>query len=129
MSTDVLKIVIDSLESALGCWVSDTFPTPEELRDNLPCVTVDELPGAVATVPWGGLGQRLEGIVLDIDVYAPSRAQTRQIREQIHDILANLPYQAWSPIVEVSPLALFHTRPDFNRNIRRVGAEYQFLTR
>lgn len=129
MSTDVLRLVIEHLSDNLEVWVADTLPAAGELETELPCVRVDELPGVSRKIPWQLTGElELQELGIDIDVLGSSRYETRMIRERIHTVMMALPNIA-PGITRVQASATFHTRPDFNQNIRRVGAEYLITVR
>lgn len=124
MEPDVLRAVIQRLSAELDVWVADVFPAADELEDNLPCVRVDEVPGTSRLIPWQVTGEaEIQELGIDIDVLGRSRHQTRGIRERIHKLMMTMP-QDLAEVTSVRAAATFHTRPDFNHLIRRVGAEY-----
>lgn len=125
---DVLRIVIHELAERIDVWVADVLPLPADLEDNLPMVVVDEVPGASQMLPWQATGPELRALGVDIDVLGQSRAQTRPVRERIDQIMRALPNLGVG-ITQVKPASTFHTRPDFNQTVRRVGAEYLVMAR
>lgn len=125
---DALRVVIQELSARLDVWVADVLPTPDELDENLPLVVVDEVPGQSKLVPWQSDGPELRTLGVDIDVLGRSRSQTRPVRERIDQIMKALPNLNVG-ITQVTPASTFHTRPDFNQMIRRVGGEYLVVAR
>ena len=125
---DVLRVVIRELAARLDVWVADVLPMPDELDENLPMVVVDEVPGASKLLPWQSDGPELRTLGVDIDVLGRSRAQTRPIREHVDQIMKALPNLDVG-ITQVKPASTFHTRPDFNQTVRRVGGEYLVIAR
>ncbi|WP_018119416.1 hypothetical protein [Corynebacterium mastitidis] len=129
MQPDVLKEIIHCLSDVTGVWVADTLPPGDSLSEELPCVRVDELPGTSKLIPWQITGEmELQELGIDVDVFGASRYETRAVREAIHKTMMLLP-RTVAGITRVQPGATFHTRPDFNQNIRRVGAEYLVTAR
>lgn len=128
MEPDVLALVIEGLAERLDCWVADTLPPADDLSSNLPCVVVDELPGEART-PWGGGPAGLIVQAIDIDVFDESRYKTRKIRELITPALREIGLDSSNSITDIRYTSTFHTRPDFNRTIRRVGAELEITAR
>ena len=126
MRHDTLEMVIEALASTMDVWVADVLPPADQLDPSRCFVVVDEMPGT-EHVPWGGFGPGLSVVALDVDVYGPSRAQTRPVRARVHQMLMGLPAQSWSGVTRVIVDSSFHTRPDLNPNIRRVGAEYSLM--
>lgn len=129
MAPDVLKIIIDQLSESTGVWVADVLPPTGDLAGELPCVRVDELPGTSKLIPWQITGDvELQELGIDIDVLGASRYETRELRERIHQVMMRLPATI-TAVTRVQAAATFHTRPDLNPGIRRVGAEYLVTAR
>lgn len=129
MEPDVLRIIIDRLSEVTDVWVADVLPPAGELDQHMPCVRVDELPGNTKLIPWQITGDmELQEIGIDIDVFGASRYETRQVREAIHRAMMTIPNDI-AAVTRVQAAATFHTRPDFNQMIRRVGAEYLVTAR
>lgn len=129
---DVLRHVIERVQGVLGSevWVADHLPPGPELGGNLPAVVVDLLPGGNNMKAWGGFGvaPQVDGVVLDIDVFARSRADCVPLADTVRGLLYRLPADGDSPVVSVdgSPLA---TRPDLNPHVRRLGGDFTVLSR
>lgn len=124
---DTLKVVIDMLASCIpGVWVADHLPGPAELDSNLPAVVVDLLPGD-EIVGWGGVPAPLgDDLVLDVDVFATSRAAAVPLATQVRQLIHGLPNYAGSNVKAVH-CPSFSTRPDYNPHIRRLGGTVKLL--
>lgn len=128
--TDPLKWVISVVGANVsdGVWVADRMPRPDELDANLPAVSIDLLPSSESTA-WGGFsGPVMEGIALDIDVVAPSRADAVPVADKVREILHALPHIEGSAVSSVE-CPRFATRPDISPYVRRIGVESTIMTR
>lgn len=118
--SDTLRMVIEMLSSTLpDATVADRMPPPGELDQQLPYVMVDLLPGE-EVVAWGGHGPVRDFVVLDIDVFAASRALAHPTGVLIRQLMHNLPNYAGANVTYVDCPG-FSTRPDYNPHIRRLG--------
>lgn len=131
-TVDVLRYVIGVLGRNLDgtATVADHLPPGVELAGALPLVRVDLLPGASTPQVWGGSGipPSLDGVTLDIDVLASSRAEAVPIAERVREVLYALPTLDGSEVTSVDcpPLS---TRPDYNPHVRRLGGDVTLIAR
>lgn len=120
---DVLMQVIGIVSEQMpGVTVGDALPPLDDLDAMLPCVTIDVLPGEQRAVAWGGedFPVRLDGVPLDVEVFAPSRAQAMQVAKRLRLVLHQLPHIAGTDVTDVDCPA-FGSREDLNPNVRAVG--------
>ncbi|AZA08699.1 hypothetical protein [Corynebacterium pseudopelargi] len=127
---DMLKFVIDFLGEAMpDVWVADALPPDAELADALPCVVVDMLPGEELKHSWGGEGfpVRLDGVALDVEVFAASRGRAVPVADQLRALMHQLPHIAGSQVVSVSCPA-FGSREDLNPRVKVLGGVVDLAT-
>lgn len=120
---DMLKFVIDFLgESMPDVWVADALPPDEELADALPCVVVDMLPGEELQHSWGGdsFPVRLDGVALDVEVFAVSRGRAVPVADRVRALLHQLPHIAGSRVTSVA-CPTFGSREDLNPRVKVLG--------
>lgn len=120
---DVLRAAIEVLDDGLpDVWVADALPPDNELADALPCIVVDILPGEEIRHSWGGDGfpVRLDAAALDIEVFAPSRAQAMPVAERARLLMHQLPYIDGTGVTSVQCPG-FGSREDVNPRVKVLG--------
>lgn len=123
--------VIGVLQECLpDCTVSDSLPEGKLLTESLPVVQVDLLAGEEKHTAFGGEGFPvvLDGIGLDVEVFATSRLQGMEVGERVRRVLHQLPHLAECPVTAVS-VPDFSTREDLNPQVRVVGTVVDLDTR
>lgn len=110
---------------------TDRFPDAvvrDELDNNLanelPTIQIQQIPGGDDD------GLRLARMLVDIDVYAASRAEAITLARAVHAwVTGELRGSAGATLVigRANALALPAPRPYENTALRRVGATYQFF--
>lgn len=120
-SVDVELLLIVCLQAELGSGVA----VRDELDNNL----LSELPTAQIEVVGGGDdGFRLDRALVDINVYAATRAEAIAIAAQVHGyLLTELPGTQTDVAVVTSVATITRpaARPYENTALRRVGGTYQ----
>lgn len=94
------------------------------LADELPTIQIEQVPGG------GDDGLRLSRPLVDINVYAASRAEAIALANDVHAwVTGELRGSSTSTVVIglVRSLALPAPRPYENPGLRRVGATYQLF--
>ncbi|MEV7466107.1 hypothetical protein AB0O20_06280 [Streptomyces kronopolitis] len=96
--------------------------TDNDLLDELPTIQIQQIPGGSED------GVRLARFIVDIDVYAASRAEAIDLGRAVHDwatreLRGNASERA--QIGRVGTLSLPAPRPYENTGLRRVGATYE----
>ncbi|MEH0147459.1 hypothetical protein V6D40_07280 [Corynebacterium sp. Q4381] len=120
---DILKIALDAVREVLpdGAWVADRLPEADRLTESLPAVVIDLLPGE-ETVPWGGRDSPslLDAVPLDVEVFAPSRAEATKIGVKVRQALHQLPYIEGTGVKHVDCPRLA-TREELNPYVKVLG--------
>ncbi|WP_018385255.1 hypothetical protein [Wenjunlia vitaminophila] len=120
-SVDVEVLLIDWLQGRLGAGVVVRDELDNRLLEELPTVQVEELPGTDD-------GLRLSRAMVDINVYAASRQQARDLAAQVHRLLLGALRGSATDAAVVGRVAAVTTpapRPYENTALRRRGATYE----
>lgn len=126
-----IDAILDTLAAAInGCWVSDELPQNDRLERNLPAIVVrDDAPGWTDGKPWGGTAEPVFNVhAVDIEIYGRDLATIRTLGTAVSQIVHAMILDDTNPVVSVRSAQVFHTRPDWNPRVRRVGAEFAVTT-
>lgn len=126
-----VNAILDALADHIdGVWISDALPPNERLEPNLPAIIVrDDAPGWTEAKPWGGTSEPvLNAHAVDVEIYGRDLDTIRTLGAAVSQIIHAM-ILTDSPVVAVRDAQVFHTRPDWNPQIRRVGAEFAVITR
>lgn len=128
--SDVLRDVITMLNDSLDVVVGDSLPEGAALGENMPVVVVDILPSETAKTAFGGHGFPVmsDTVPVDVEVFAPSRAQAYDIAVMIRPLLYQLPHLAENDVVGVD-CPQFATREDLSPKVKVLGAIADLTTR
>lgn len=120
--------MLPDVELALTTWVRDTCDT--RAVTDLPADLADVLP-VVQVVAVGGSGDRFSGRPrVDIDVYAATYEDARDLAAEVHDALVLLRGTLGTLVVrDVRVDTLPSRRPYDNPALRHVGASYSISVR
>lgn len=116
------------IELALTTWAREAFDvtsatdTPADLAGSLPFVQVRQI---------GGTGTRFSGEPrVDVDVYAGTYSDARDLAGRVHDALMMLRGEVNGAIIrDVSVAMMPSARPYDNTGLRRIGATYYVSAR
>lgn len=128
---DMVLFVVEFLsENMPDVWVADALPPDEQLDEYLPCVVVDVLPGREVRDSWGGAGfpVMLDGVSLDLEVFARSRAQATPVAERVRLLMHQLPFIDGSQVTTVE-CPTFGSREDLNPRVKALGVVAELVTR
>lgn len=123
-TVDVELLLIQWLQAQLGSAVLVRDELDNNLADELPTVQVERIPAG------GDDGFRLEQALVDINVYAATRAAATALALQVRGLLTTLPgtTTGGGVVTRVSKIAGPAVQPYENTALRRVGTTYEIYS-
>ena len=121
---DILDQIIVFVQRQMpGVPVSDRLPAAGDLFNEMPCICIDLLPGEQINTAWGGDSPTVvrDGMPLDVEVLAGSRAEAFEISTRLRRVLLQLLHI--EPVgVDTIDVPMLTPRDDINPHVRSLGA-------
>lgn len=121
---DILDQIIQVVQRQMpGVPVADRLPMAGDLVEEMPCICIDMLPGEQVNIAWGGDSPTVvrDGMPVDVEVLAGSRAEAFEISTRLRRVLMQLPHI--EPVgVDTIDVPMLTPRDDVNPHVRSLGA-------